>query len=115
MYLSDDAVDRTFNFIRDVSGKGSWVVFDYIYAGVLRQENKYYGEKDIFKTVAKAGEAWSFALEEGEIETFLDKYGFTLKDHSNAQALEKRYFKNQKGEIVGRINGTHSIATGIKF
>jgi methyltransferase (TIGR00027 family) len=114
MYLSDDAVDATFNVIRDVAGKGSWVVFDYIYAGVFRQGNKYYGEKDIFKTVAKAGEAWSFALEEGEIETFLDKYGFTLKDHSNAQALEEHYFKNQEGNIVGKINGTHSIVWGIK-
>ena len=114
MYLSDDAVDTTFNVIRDVAGKGSWVVFDYIYAGILRQENKYYGEKDIFKTVAKAGEAWSFALEEGEIEQFLQKYDFTLKDHSDAQALERRYFKNHKGEIAGRINGTHSIVTGIK-
>ena len=115
MYLSDDAVDKTFNYIRDVAGKESWVIFDYIYGGVLRQENKYYGEKDILKTVAKSGEAWSFALEEGEIERFLGKYDFTLKDHSNAQALEKRYFKNQDGNIVGRINGTHSIATGIKI
>jgi methyltransferase (TIGR00027 family) len=114
MYLSGDAVDRTFTFIRDVSGKGSVVVFDYIYAGVLRQENKYYGEKDIFKTVAKAGEAWLFALEEGEIEQFLQKYDFTLKNHSNAQVLEEQYFRNQEGEIVGNINGTHCIVTGIK-
>jgi methyltransferase (TIGR00027 family) len=115
MYLSDDAINRTFTFIRDVAGKGSWVVFDYIYAGVLRQENKYYGEKDIFKTVAKAGEAWSFALEEGEIENFLQKYKFRLENHSNAQALEEQYFKNQEGYIVGKINGTHSIVTGIKY
>jgi len=114
MYLSDDAIDKTFTFIRDVAGKGSWVVFDYIYAGVLRQENKYYGEKDIFKTVAKAGEAWSFALEEGETGSFLRKYDFNLKNHSNARELEERYFKNQEGKIVGKINGTHSIVTGIK-
>jgi methyltransferase (TIGR00027 family) len=114
MYLSDDAVDKTFNFIRDVAGKGSWVVFDYIYAGVLRQENKYYGEKDIFKTVAKAGEAWSFTLEKGEIEKFLQKYDFILKDHSDSQALEEKYFKNHEGKIVGKINGTHAIVTGIR-
>lgn len=114
MYLSDDAVDKTFTVIRDVAGKGSWVVFDYIYAGVLRQENKYYGEEDIFTTVTKAGEAWSFALEEGEIESFLRKYDFRLKDHSNAQELEERYFKNQEGRIAGKINGTHSIVTGVK-
>ena len=114
MYLSNDALDETFTFIRDASGKGSWLVFDYIFAGVLRQENKYYGEKDIFKTVANAGEAWSFALEEGEIESFLRKYDFNLKNHSNSQELEDRYFRNQEGEIVGKINGTHSIVTGIK-
>ena len=114
MYLSDDAIDKTFTFIQDVAGKGSWVVFDYIYAGVLRQENKYYGEKDIFKTVAKAGEAWSFALEEGEMVSFLRKYDFNLKNHSNARELEERYFKNQEGIIVGKVNGTHSIVAGIK-
>ena len=114
MYLTDDAIDKTFTLIRDVAGKGSWLVFDYVYAGVLRQENKYYGEEDIFKSVAKAGEAWSFALEEGEIEDFLHKFDFKLKDHSNSQELEKRYFKNQQGRIVGRINGTHSIVTGVK-
>jgi methyltransferase (TIGR00027 family) len=114
MYLSDDAMDKTFTFIQDVAGRGSWVVFDYIYAGVLRQENKYYGEKDIFKTVAKAGEAWSFALEEGEIGSYLSKYNFNLKNHSNARELEERYFKNHEGEIVAKINATHSIVIGIK-
>jgi len=114
MYLSDDAVDKTFTFIQDAAGRGSWIVFDYIYAGVLRQEKKYYGEKDIFKTVAKAGEAWSFALDEGKIESFLHKYDFNLKNHSNALELEERYFKNQEGVIVAKINATHSIVTGIK-
>ncbi len=40
MYLSHTATDSTFSIIRDVAGKGSMVVFDYIYAGVLRQEKK---------------------------------------------------------------------------
>jgi len=47
MYLSQEALDDTFRFIADVSGRGSLIVFDYIHAGVLRRENKYYGEKDI--------------------------------------------------------------------
>jgi len=52
MYLSQAAIESTFRFIEDVSATGSMVVFDYIYGGVLRKENKYYGEKDIYKTVA---------------------------------------------------------------
>jgi len=59
MYLSQEALDDTFRFIADVSGRGSLIVFDYIHAGVLRRENKYYGEKDIYKTVAKVGEEWT--------------------------------------------------------
>lgn len=114
MYLSDAAVESTFSFVRDVSGRGSLMVFDYVYAGVLRQENRYYGEKDIFKTVSKAGEPWTFALEEGEIEDFLSRCGFNLEDHKCAQDLEEKYFRNQEGKIVGKINGTHSIVTGIK-
>lgn len=114
MYLSDDAIEGTFTYIRDVAGEGSWIVFDYIYAGVLRGENSYYGEKDALTMVGKVGEAWSFGLEEGEIEDFLHRYGFSRKDHSNAQDLEEKYFKNPEGIIVGRINGTHSIVTGIK-
>ena len=114
MYLSDTAIDSTFSFIRDVSGKGSLIVFDYVYAGVLRGENRYYGEKDIVSSVAKAGEAWTFALEEGETGDFLLKYGFTLKDHSNAKELEGNYFRNSEGKIAGKINGTHSLVTAIR-
>jgi methyltransferase (TIGR00027 family) len=114
MYLSHAAIESTFGYIRDVSGRGSLVVFDYIYAGVLRQEDRYYGERNAVRTVLKAGEGWSFALEEGEIEEFLGTYGFSIKDHSSAQELEERCFKNQEGRIVGRINGTHSLVTAVK-
>lgn len=114
MYLSQAAIESTFRFIADVSGKGSLVVFDYIYSGVLRRENKYYGEKDIYKTVEKVGEEWTFAFEESEVEHFLGRYGFLVKDHSGTQELEDRYFRNKKGFIVGKINGTHAIVTGIK-
>ncbi|MBN2462499.1 MAG: SAM-dependent methyltransferase [Dehalococcoidia bacterium] len=114
MYLSREAVESTFRFIEGVAGRGSLIVFDYIYAGVLRKENKYYGEGEIYKTVAKVGEEWTFALEESEIQRFIGRYGFSLKDHSDAQKLEDRYFRNSKGLIVGKINGTHAIVTGVK-
>jgi methyltransferase (TIGR00027 family) len=114
MYLSQDAVESTFRFIADVSGTGSLIVFDYIHAGVLRREDKYYGERDIYKTVASVGEEWTFALEESEVERFLSRYGFLQKDHSGTQELEDRYFQNSKGLVVGKINGTHAIVTGIK-
>jgi methyltransferase (TIGR00027 family) len=115
MYLPQDAVESTFRFIEGVSGMGSLIVFDYIYAGVLRKENKYYGERELsLQTLAKVGEEWIFALEEGEDERFLGRHGFSLKDHSGKQELEDRYFKNSNGAIVGKVNGTGVMAIGIK-
>jgi len=114
MYLSQGAIEKTFRFMSYVSGTESLIVFDYIYASVLRKENKYYGEGEIYKTVAKVGEEWTFALEEGEIKEFLSRYGFSLKNHSGKPELEDMYLRNSKGSIVGQINGTHAIATGVK-
>jgi methyltransferase (TIGR00027 family) len=72
IYLSAQAVDRNFAFIRRSAAPGSHVVFDYIYASVLRRENRFYGEREIFETVARAGEGWTFGLEDGGVESFLE-------------------------------------------
>ncbi len=112
MYLDNKAVDSTFKFIYENAGPGSQVVFDYVYASVLRQENRYYGEKEIYKTVKKAGEDWTFGIEEGQIESFLNSKKLALIDHLDSNEIEQRYFKNEAGEIMAKVNGSHSIALG---
>ena len=114
MYLSREAIDNTFRFVSDVAGQGSIIIFDYIHGSVLRKEKRYYGEENIYKTVAQAGEEWTFAIEEGETELFLTRYGFLKKGLSGSLELGERYFRNSKGIPVGKINGTHAIVTGIK-
>jgi methyltransferase (TIGR00027 family) len=109
MYLTPDAVDSTLAFIRDSGAEGSRVVFDYIYASVLRRENRYYGEQEIFERVSKAGESWTFGIEEGETERFLSDRGFRLNSHHTPQDLEKAYLTADDGAFLGRINGTHCI------
>jgi methyltransferase (TIGR00027 family) len=110
MYLLPQSVDQTFRTIRELAGAGSEIVFDYIYASVLRHEDKYYGEKGFADAVAKAGEEWRFGIEKGEIKLFLSKYGLELRDHRDAHQLEELYFKDPSGRIVGRVNGTHCLA-----
>jgi len=109
MYLSAKAVDGTLAFINRHTACGSQIVFDYIYASVLRRENRYYGEQDIFMTVAKTGEGWTFGLEEGEVQSFLMARGFEMLAHYTAGELEKRYLTAEDGTLHGRINGTHCI------
>ena len=114
MYLSKEAIDSTFNFMSDISMAGSTVVFDHIFTGVLRGENKYYGEKNMVENVSKSGENWTFGLEEGEAKMFLEKFGFALRDNCDSAALEERYFKDSNGVTVGKINGVHEIVTAVK-
>jgi methyltransferase (TIGR00027 family) len=110
MYLTAQAVDRNFAFIRQNAAPGSRVVFDYIHASVLRRENQFYGEREIFETVARAGEGWTFGLEDGEVESFLEKRGFRLVAHYTPDELQKKHLTAEDGRPPGRINGTHCIA-----
>jgi len=109
MYLSAQGVDGTLAFIQKHAARGSQIVFDYIYASVLRQENRYYGEQGIFETVAKTGEGWTFGLEEGEVGSFLSVRGFEILAHYTPIELEKLYLTAADGTLHGRVNGTHCI------
>jgi len=114
MYLQPESVHETFQTIRDYAGNGSRVVFDYIYASVLRKEGIYYGETGIEQTVSGAGEQWHFGIEKGQIEQFLARYAMQLIDHKDAKDLEKAYFTDSNGKVIGRINGTHCLVTAEK-
>jgi O-methyltransferase involved in polyketide biosynthesis len=93
MYLSAQAVDSTLNFIRCRAVPGSRAAFDYIYASVLRRENRYYGKQELFETVSKTGEGWTFGLEDGAIESFLAERGFEIVAHYTPPELEKLWLQ----------------------
>ncbi len=109
MYLTTDAVDRTLAFVRGSAADGSTVAFDYVYQSVLRRENRFYGEKEIYERVSKAGEGWTFGIEEGAIEGFLAERGFRMVSHHAPVDLEREYLTADDGSLCGHINGTHCI------
>jgi len=109
-YLKEEAVDELFKMLYMLSAFDSKVVFDYIYTSVLRKENIYYGEKDIYKKVNDAREPWLFGIEKGEVGAFASKYKFNLIQNLDAEALKKMFFRDNEGHTVGKINGTHCIA-----
>jgi methyltransferase (TIGR00027 family) len=115
MYLQPESVHETFQTIRDFAGAGSEVVFDYVYASVLRGEGQYEDERKIVESVAKEGEGWQFGIEKGQIEQFLSPHALRLCDQSDAPQLEQMYFKDANGRIVGRVNGTHCLLRAVKM
>ena len=114
MYLDPRSIDATFKLISGYAGKDSIVIFDYIYASVTRRENLYDGEKELYDAVSKAGEKFTFGIERGKIEEFLSKYDLSLVEEVTADVLEKRYFTDQEGKVVGRVTGTHSLVLSKK-
>jgi methyltransferase (TIGR00027 family) len=111
MYLQPQSVDATLRAIQEYAGDRSWVVFDYVYASVLRNENLYYGEAEVLTSVSRAGEGWHFGIERGGVEPFLATYGLRLQEEKDAQALERMYFSEPSGKVIGRVNGAHCLVT----
>lgn len=109
MYLNESAIDMDFEFIKESAGKGSEVVFDYIYKSVLEEKNLKYGERKIYQRVKKSGEGWTFGIEKEEIHSFLRQRGLVLIRQMDAHKLEEMYFSDENDNLVGRVNGTHCI------
>jgi methyltransferase (TIGR00027 family) len=109
MYLNESAVNQDFKFITESAGKGSEVVFDYIYQSVLEKKNLYYGEREIYQRVKKDGEGWTFGLLKGDISNFLQDRGLELINHLDSNKLQEIFFQDKNRNIVGKVNGTHCI------
>jgi methyltransferase (TIGR00027 family) len=105
MYLDEDAAIHTLTTLKSISPSHSIVLFDFIYKSVLRRENIFYGEKEIYEGVNKHNEAWRFGIEGTEISSFIEKLRLKTLKINNAKNLEQVYnFGNH------RINETHCIA-----
>ena len=44
------------------------------------------------------------------MEAFLKNYHFDLIQNLNSEDLEKMFFRDEYGNIIAKINGTHCIA-----
>ena len=108
MYLDSEAIDNSFKIIDEFAGNDSEIVFDYIYSSVLRGENRYYGESEVYNGVKDRDEPWCFGIEEGEIVSFLENKNLKLIQNLNSKDLERKYFEDN-GKILSKINGTHAI------
>jgi len=114
MYLSENSINETFKVISGYPASGSLIVFDYIYASVLRREGKYYGEEAIYKRVKKENEKWTYGIEEEQIDDFLNSFNYSLVDHLDSLAIEKKYFTDESGTLIAKVNGTHCIVLAQK-
>lgn len=114
MYLDNQSAGETFDLINYFAGPESQVVFDVVHSSVIRRENRYYGESELYARVAQAGEPWAFGLEKEDLAGFLSRYGMKLQECLDATDLEGRYFADPEGKPLSRVNGTHLLVLAVK-
>jgi len=115
MYLEPSAARKMFQTITEQMAPNSRLVFDYVYASVLRREKIHYGETEIVKSVSGVHESWQFGIEKDAIKDFLSGNALVLRNHMSAQDIEETYFKDEHGRIIAHVNGAHCLVLAEKI
>ncbi|MGR8941637.1 MAG: SAM-dependent methyltransferase [Gammaproteobacteria bacterium] len=92
-FLSSGAVDDTLAFVREKSGAGSSIIFDYTFRSLIDGGNdskETHKEKEI---LARIGEPYTFGVDQGSIRKFLAERGFHEITEADPDRLTALYFK----------------------
>ncbi len=102
-YLTPQAVNDTFDFIRNNSPSGSVICFDYI--PDAPDLNERYGTAIALKNMKSLYEAETarFTIDEGTIEDFLAPRGFVLLEHLSPEEISEKYFTASDGARAANI------------
>lgn len=104
-YLPEETVKNTLGTIKNHSGAGSTVAFDYFYKSIVQGKSDSYGAKQLIKEVSKSGEPFQFGVDPGKIESFLAENGFDMLSHHTPEEFEKIYLYADDGEFFGKMYG----------
>ena len=110
MYVVSQGNDATFNFIRNRSGAGSVVVYDYVLQPVI--ENKfdgYYGAAGTTVGVASVGEPYISGWTTPQAAAFLKKHRMVLVEDVGDKELTERHLIGSDGKPDGRMIDWHRM------
>jgi methyltransferase (TIGR00027 family) len=89
-YLTENAVDATFRWIGSSAPSGQ-LVFTYVHKDVIDTPASFDGTKRLGRTLARAGERWTFGLHPARICPYLAARGLELIDDIGAADYRMRY------------------------
>ena len=105
-YLEPESVNATLEFVKNTSHNESVIAFDYAIS-ISKENINYYGVKEFYQTMKEhhANEGLMFAIDEGEIGSFLEQRGLKIVNHLNNREIEKTFLLNENGSLIGQITG----------
>ena len=109
-FLTADAIDSTLAFVSGYSGKGSSIVFDYIFKSAIRGDYDSAELRREQKVLEKLGEPYVFGIEEGEARQFLEERGFSEVTEIDHSYIKQHYFgaANQNSRYTPYLPITHA-------
>jgi methyltransferase (TIGR00027 family) len=111
-YINERAVKATLSFIRNNSGKGSALLFDYFPDTLVDGTCLLEVGKNMRARAKSYGEPFQFGIKEGTIDTFLEKQGFSLIRNVNCVELKSMYFHgiNKEREVNGLFSFAYAVS-----
>lgn len=107
MYITEEAVKATLQFIATGSAPGSAVVFDYMMAGVAAKDWKRYPQARVIATLcALHGEPWIFGFPAPSASPFVQKMGLDVVEDLSGKEMTEKYMTRSDGKLEG-VAGSH--------
>jgi methyltransferase (TIGR00027 family) len=105
-YLTDGAVDSTLRWCSRASA-GSLILFTYVHRDILTRPSAFVGTKNLFASLEKAGEMFTFGMEPSHVPQYLAERGLSLERDVGAAEYRERYFgaeaRNMRGHEFYRV------------
>ena len=89
-YLTEDAVDSTLRWI-GASAPSSQLIFTYVDRDVIETPESFSGTRRLGRTLARAGERWTFGLHPADMPAYLAERDLKLIDDLGAADYRTRY------------------------
>ncbi|MCP4655187.1 MAG: class I SAM-dependent methyltransferase [bacterium] len=98
-YIDRRDVEATLGFIKERSAPGSVVIFDYLYRSLVEGTCELDGARKIERGVRRRGEPFVFGLDLGELEPFIEPFGFRVAEELGGSELRARFLGDRPLKI----------------
>jgi methyltransferase (TIGR00027 family) len=99
-YLTQGAVDSTLRWCSRAPA-GSVLLFTYVHHDILTRPAAFAGTKNLFASLEKAGEKFTFGMEPSHVPQYLAERGFSLELDIGAAEYRERYYGSAARNIRG--------------
>ena len=99
-YLTEDAVDSTLRWCARALA-GSTLLFTYVHRDILTRPAAFAGTRNLFASLEKAGERFTFGMEPSRVPQYLAERGFSLELDIGAAEYRARYYGVEARRIRG--------------